>query len=420
MSCAGKPAMERDAPDDSNEYSDEGTCAHAVSAQSLSDGTPVDSFVGTQHPLPHGRSYEFREDMVVPTQAYVEAVLARMAEYTLAGATSVQLMVEQRVPIGHITGEEDASGTADAVIVVMWPDGTALLDVGDLKFGRGVQVSAYYNKQLMLYALGTIKMLEPVTDFTRVRMTVYQPRVNDKPSDFELPIAELLAFADEVKVAAQVALKVYGLGRAELRPYLVASTDACRFCKAKQDCPALDAVVTNHVASFESMADIDPADGKAHDAITLQATTDDAAALAAKMRACNLIEDWIKAIRSEVERRLLNGDPIPGYKLVQGRQGARAWADKAAAEDYMKGKVRLQVDEMYHKTLISPTEAEKLVAAKAKGERGIGPAQWTVLQNMITRSPGGKSVAPDTDKRPAIVVGAEAEAFDTANAEDLV
>jgi len=354
-----------------------------------------------------GRSYVFRDDMVLPTQAYVDAVLARMEEYTLAGATSVQLMVEQRVPIDHLTGETDASGTADAVIVVLWADGTALVDVGDLKFGRGVEVSAIENKQLQLYALGTIKMLDAVTEFDRVRMTIYQPRVSDKPSDWEITLDELMAFGETVKIAAALSLQVYDFEQAELTPHLRPSVDACRWCKRKADCPAIDRAVLDATGA-EDFTDF-PDDAADALQLSLDYQSD---LLSQKMAACDLIETWIKAVRAEVERCLLQGAPVPGYKLVLGRQGARAWSDKESAETYLKSKVRLKVEEMYLTTMISPTQAEKLVAAKAKGDRGIGPDQWTALQSFIGRSPAGKSVAPMSDKRPAIVVGDGADDFE--------
>jgi len=52
---------------------------------------------------------------------------------------------------------------------------------------------------------------------------------------------------------------------------------------------------------------------------------------------------------------------------------------------------------MYSKKVVSAPQAEKLFKAKIIGER-----QWPKLQELITRKPGGKTVVPASDKRPAL------------------
>jgi hypothetical protein len=51
---------------------------------------------------------------------------------------------------------------------------------------------------------------------------------------------------------------------------------------------------------------------------------------------------------------------------------------------------------MYDFSLISPTKAEKLLT----------PVRWEKAQSLISRSAGKPSVAPVTDRRPAISGGA--------------
>jgi hypothetical protein len=137
------------------------------------------------------------------------------------------------------------------------------------------------------------------------------------------------------------------------------------------------------------------------------------------MSKADLIEGWLKAIRAEVESRLLAGESVQGYKIVQGKRGNRAWADKAEAEALLKS-MRLKVEEMFDLTLISPTSAEKLAKAAV-----IGPRQWPKVQALITQPEGNPSVAPESDKRPALVMSAVANDFDdmttpaTATATDL-
>ena len=144
--------------------------------------------------------------------------------------------------------------------------------------------------------------------------------------------------------------------------------------------------------------------------------TFDNATLGNLLGAVDLIEGWCKAIRAKAEAELLAGRPVPGFKLVEGRRGARRWADDKEVEATMKS-MRMKLEEMYDFSLISPTTAEKLHKAGT-----IGPRQWPKLQGLITQSEGKPSVAPASDKRPALVIQASADDFAnvTESVGDLV
>ena len=231
--------------------------------------------------------------------------------------------------------------------------------------------------------------------FKTVRLVISQPRTGNF-SEWTVSVEELLAFGEEVKRAAAVT-------RTADAP-LQASEKACKFCKAKATCPALTkAVEATTGALFEDMTSpVRPAD----------CTSDD---IANKMAMVKMVEDWCKALRGETERRLLAGEYVRGYKLVQGKMGNRKWSDAEEAEATMKG-IRLKVEEMYDLSLISPTTAEKLM-----GSGVIGPRQWKKVLPLITRAEGQPSVAPESDKRPALVVGGNSDDFDVVpTAEDFV
>lgn len=134
--------------------------------------------------------------------------------------------------------------------------------------------------------------------------------------------------------------------------------------------------------------------------------------LAICMDSVDLVEGWCKAVRAEVERRMLAGTPVPGWKLVTGKAGSRSWNDSEAAQKKLKG-MRLRDDVMYDFTLISPTTAEKLHA-----DGVIKPKQWTALQDLISRSSGKPSVAPAADKRPALDIGKVEDDFAALPADD--
>ncbi len=324
-------------------------------------------------------------------------MLREVLKYTtqiqhLVESTGGTLMVEQKLSIAEWTGEyradgSPAKGTSDAVILA----GDELI-IADLKFGRGVEVSAEDNPQLMIYALAALGEFDPAgVLFARVRLVISQPRLGHY-SEWSLSVEDLLAFGERVKLAAQAC--------DQPDAPLVPSEKGCKFCRAKAVCPALRAEVAETVSGIAGLEDFDDVTQP----VAVGTLSDDT--LSVCMRKIDLIEGWCKAIRAETESRLLAGKPVPGYKLVQGKQGNRKWASDSDAEAALKG-FRLKTDEMYDLTLISPTKAEKLV-----GEKVLGPRQWKKLLPLITRSEGKLSVAPASDKRPEVQVAADTSDFD--------
>lgn len=411
MTCPGSVVLEEGLPEWDTGYADEGTAAHELAKWCLVEGKDALAYLGRiievsgyekgERVL---REFEVDEDFAGHVQTYVE----KLREY----AAGHELLVEQRVPIGQVTGEADAQGTSDGIVITS--DGEEL-QVHDLKFGRGVRVDAQENPQGMLYALGALHQFSVMGDFKRVRIVIHQPRL-DHLSEWDCTVEELQAFARKATdKAGVVELAVKFRGAADWAPtYLTPSDEACQFCKAKATCPALAAKVVETVgADFETLAGdyVDSADAAQQ---LLQVTAVDPDALATKMRAIDLIEDWCKAIRAEVERLLFAGQAVPGYKLVQGKRGNRAWSDEKAVEDMLRKQFRLTIEEAYTLKLISPTQAEKLLKEN--------PKRWQKLKALVTQGGGKPSVAPESDKRPALVVTPTEDDFaplDTEPAESL-
>lgn len=130
--------------------------------------------------------------------------------------------------------------------------------------------------------------------------------------------------------------------------------------------------------------------------------------------AIDLVEGWAKAVRAELERRMLAGGAVPGFKLVKGREGIRKWSDEPEVEKMGKS-MRLKHEHLYDSTLKSPTSMEKLAA-----DGVIGKKQWPKLQALIVRSEAGLSVAPAADKRPAVAIPPVADDFEVLpDADDL-
>lgn len=420
--CRGSMALEFGEPDSRSTYADEGTAAHFVAAEVLRGARTLRSCVGDSVVVPpNGEArwlrpedsepsiFEVTEDMARALTDYIESVWV-YKDACMTPKGHAELLVETRIPIDHITGEEGATGSADVVIFNMSGDE---LQVHDLKFGRGVIVDAERNEQMALYALGALEALRGIIDPAIVTMVIHQPNVSGI-SEWSIPVADLLEFGKTLKqVAAEAFALLHALQETGHLPAhrLSPGEKQCKFCKAKAKCPALAQVIRNAVRnSLAEFPDLPPVTGAfmeaeaAHEAVV--ADTPDVADLGAAMDAVPLVELWAAAVRGAVESALLGGKPVPGYKLVQGRMGARTWSDESAVRELVKG-MRAKRELFYEERFKSPPAMEKLVKDKLLAE-----SQWARIAQHIVQKEGSPSVAPASDKRPALVVGPDASEFD--------
>jgi hypothetical protein len=233
MACPGSVALEAAFPDQSSSYAAEGTLAHTLASAYL-DGTGQHPFkrVGEVHEV-DGFTFTVTQSMADHVDDYCRLVI----DYGEHGL----LLVEQRVPIGHITGEDGAGGTSDAIVV---DTANRALFVIDLKFGMGVRVDAGDNPQLMLYALGALEQCDQLGEYDQVCMVIHQPRLNHV-SEHWIYVGDLWAFKRRVTEAAEAT-------RQPDAP-LVPGEKQCRFCKAKAVCPALAAEVAEVVSGSATL-----------------------------------------------------------------------------------------------------------------------------------------------------------------------
>ncbi|MGF6738480.1 DUF2800 domain-containing protein [Paraburkholderia atlantica] len=407
ISCKASTAAQLGQPDDSSEYADDGTASHDVMRWCLENKTDAATYAGRIITI-NGREFEVDEDRIEYVQMYVDGVRDRIKAYELTGAT-VTMFVEQRLSIEHITGEKGAKGTSDTVLIAVWPDGRAEICVIDLKYGRGVEVIAERNYQAMIYAEAARNEHADFYDFTNVRIVIHQPRVNPTPSEWEISPADLQQWiAETAKPAAEQGM-LY-VESVDFVPLVIGDFNPgekqCRFCKAKAVCPALAQHVEQTIgADFEVVA------GNADDPEKIAALLDvdllDNDRLGLIYESLDLIDSWAKAVRGRIEHELLAGNAVPGTKLVQGRRGARQWTSTEEAESTLKA-MRLKQDEMYNFKLISPTQADKLLSKES-------PRRWKKLEALIVQRDGSPSVAPESDKRPAIVMQPVADDFEAVD-----
>lgn len=421
MVCPGSTVLEAGKPDSSSNFADEGTAAHFLAATCLETGNNAKDYAAGEYVIQlceraNGSHFEmFKsdprfDDVKVLNEFTVDYDMAEFVQAYVDRCRAVggEQFYEQRLAIGHITGEEGAHGTSDFVGIA---DGE--LVIRDLKYGRGVKVSAQGNRQLRIYALAAMDEFGLLYDFDRVRIAIDQPRLGHV-DEAVYTVEEMEQFREEVGVATAMVemAQKFGQDPDKLIVYLQVDDKACTFCKAKAECPKM----RNHVLTLVADDFVDESKPIAPQLEGCTTRTMDNALLGNLLASVDIIEDFCKAIRAKAEAELFAGRDVPGYKLVQGRKGSRAWANADEVEQVMKS-MRLKTEEMYDLKLISPTTAEKLAKAGT-----IGPRQWPKLQDMITQAEGKPSVAPASDKRPALVITAVDDEFadETASIDDLI
>ena len=249
-------------------------------------------------------------------------------------------------------------GTADCIIV---SDGT--LYVIDFKYGKGVKVDAEYNQQMMIYALGALDWASLLYDIELVRMVIVQPRLNGG-SSFLMRAEDLLKWGDDF--LRPTAEKAYN-GTGKYYP----SEETCRFCLASGHCQAQ---ADYYVSLFEDNED------------TGVITPLDAGSILERAQG---MREWLSAVEGIVFSTLMDGDPVDGWKLVEGRS-TRKYKDPDEIEKRLRAK-KYKVSDIYEKKMIGVTKMEKLLGKKKMNE---------LIGDLIEKPRGSAVLAPASDKRP--------------------
>jgi hypothetical protein len=222
LSCTPSAKLEATLPEQKRppgafDFSQEGTMAHSMAEAKLryhfeQIGTEeYENEISTIKATPY-----YNDDFEANVDSYVLYVRSQIGE----GDTP---LFEQRVDFSDWV--PDGFGTADVVIL-----SKHAIRVIDLKFGKGVPVSAQDNPQLRLYALGAYsKFKDEFPEIKEVSYTIHQPRLDSISTD-GTTISKLVDWANYfVKPKAKKAWS----GAGEFLP-----GDWCQFCKAKAQCRA--------------------------------------------------------------------------------------------------------------------------------------------------------------------------------------
>ena len=352
MNCNPSANLEREFADKSSEAAAEGSAAHALCEHKLRKALKMRSTRPTS-------KYD-SDEMEMYTDSYLEFVLEQI-EIAKQHCADPFVLIEQRLDFSCYV--PDGFGTGDCLIVA-----DKLLHIIDFKYGLGVLVDAVDNPQMMLYALGALRLFDALYDIDTVSMTIFQPR-RENVSTWTISVAELEETAQKtLRPKAELAFK----GEGEFNP-----GPWCTFCKAAVKCRAR-AEEKLALAQYEFAKPPLLTDEEIEDILS---RLDD-------------LTKWANEIAAYAQDAAINhGKHWNGYKLVEGRSN-RKYTDESAV---IAAATAAGYRDIFKKSLIPITEMEKLMGKKTFAE---------VLGGLVIKPQGKPTLVPASDKRPAIHTGA--------------
>ncbi|WP_288751284.1 DUF2800 domain-containing protein [uncultured Corynebacterium sp.] len=355
INCTPAPYLEAQHPDTASDAAAEGTAAHELAEHKLRQHLDLP----TTRPVSEWDS----EEMDDYTDQYADHVMAELQRAREVDKAAF-LSIEERLDFSHIV--PDGFGTGDALIVSDYT-----LTIVDLKYGKGVEVSAVGNPQMRLYALGALATYGAIYDIEQVRMVIFQPRLANVSVE-EISVDELTTWAEDVvRPAAEKA----AAGEGELQ-----AGDWCRFCRHAAQCPALAA---DMFAPVPTSAEHVP---EAPDPDTLTDTQ-----IATIVTHAGELKKWLTKVESYALAQATGGHTYPGLKLVEGRS-VRKYTD----EDAVTKAVEAAGEDPYKpREVLGITAMTKLLGKKRFQE---------LLGDYVHKPEGKPTLVPASDKRPALTL----------------
>jgi hypothetical protein len=422
-------AAQEGIPNSSSVYADEGTAAHWVLEQVLTDlyvlgeaFVPASRYLGREVNVADDgeepRYVTVSQEMTTHVQTVVDYVVGRVEELSQGGRVPVSCYAERRVDPAPLIGSDQSPGTADVTLVT-----PTAIEVIDLKYGRGVGVEVHDeedgpNGQLMLYLAGVVSMhARELLDHAKITLTITiaQPRYEHQDGPIRshsLGLNDLHEFAEKVKTAIQ---------RIENDPKnRVASEKGCRWCRAKNGHPAIGLLPCAEHAAWSFAKFVGPSDFSVDtflddlNTFTQQVDAGVTSGELTEREVVNLLDsaDLIRGLLSTVERWATDALVSGGagellrarYKLVEGRTTRRwafdedsiaaalkriRWADEATGKTTGLGKKDLFVEK-----LASPAQVEKKLMGVRKG---LTSTHWEAFRKLVDKPAGAAKLAPITD-----------------------
>lgn len=357
LNCTPSARLEENIPSTGSAASEEGTVAHELAEHAIrkylaGEYTPLLDELPVPKEIAENRYYSPEMNKYVTDYICYVCDIYEPEE-------GAKMSVERKFNLTQYVPK--CFGSCDCDIV-----GETVINVIDLKYGKGVQVDANGNSQLMMYAIGVLNSLEPQhrSKIEKVRMHIAQVRLGNY-SVFEMSARDLTHWA--IHVLRPTAEKAFaGQGEAKAGAH-------CKFCRFKAQCRAQrDALVNEFETHGETKA------------LSLEE-------IGEILNKADMFTDWLASVKQFAMSEALSGKHINGWKLVEGRS-ARVIKDEAEA---LKRLTEAGFDR------------EALINTKIKGigdlERTVGKKPLAVLlDGVIIKPPGAPTLAPESDKREPI------------------
>ncbi|OCA99407.1 DUF2800 domain-containing protein [Clostridium beijerinckii] len=356
LKCPPSVELEKGFGSKTSIFAEEGTLAHELGELSLRYqlGEITKRSYDSKVKKLISNSELYTNDMPDYVEIYTDTCMEKVAAAKRTTPDAIAI-VEQKLDFSQWVS--DGFGTGDFVIIA---DGT--MEICDLKYGKGVQVSAIDNSQMRLYALGAITEFGFLYDIQNVRMTIIQPRLDSISTD-EMTVEDLIKWADEyVKPRAELAIK----GEGEF-----CAGDHCKFCKAKAVCKAR-ADKNLEIAKYEFTNVNFLSDSEISDILTI----------------ADKVIEWVTDVKNFALEQALKGDNFEGFKVVEGRSN-RKWIDEKKVGEILLEQGFLE-NIIYTKKLTGIANMETAIGKKEVNR---------LLGEYIEKPPGKPTLAPIIDKR---------------------
>lgn len=363
--CTPSARLAEKFPDTTSEAAAEGTLAHEMAELKVRkyfiEPMPKSTFTRRLNKM---KKHElFKDEMLGFTDDYLDL----LKEIALKFDTQPYVTVERQVDYSHYAPE--GFGTVDCLMI----HGDTLFII-DFKYGRNKAVDATETLQPRLYALGALKEYSFLYPIKQVKMIIFQPRNPIGTTMFTMTTEELTSWGESIK---PLALQAFD-GEGDLVP-----GNHCGFCPAKPLCRA-------QAAQFDQVVD--------HSAEKPESLSFEE--VATYLSLAGPVETWIKALKAYAVSSAIQGEEVPGYKLVEGRKG-RGFTDMDAAFAHLQAK-GVPEAQLYDRVPLTLPKVEKV----------IGKKDYTALlveAGFVKQLPGKPTLVEETDKRPAITVTPDAK-----------
>jgi hypothetical protein len=347
INCPGSVALvQKMPPKPSSKYADEGTLLHNVMAELIMGEEPPDYYLGTRY-----------EDQILTPELVEEKIWPALRALDIIDPEQkMEIEAETRVGFGDLLpgvfGSTDLIGRLGNRAVIL-----------DWKFGDGVMVEVEENPQLMFYAAAAMRTPDAQWAFegvTEVECIIVQP-------------PEIRRWVTTPERIAKFELElVQAVKQAEKPDAKLAVGDHCRWCAAKPICPKMTGAVDR--------------------ALKVQIDALPAAQISTYLKNADMLEDWIKDLRSLALQMLESGAKLPEYKLV-AKRAIRSWSDEEKAKVALFA-YGLTESEVMESSVVSPAKAEKALKKRKLG----------LPEDLVVAISSGNTLASADDPRPEVML----------------